>query len=235
MNKFIYILIILPVILASCESRPEAFFFVDKDEAFVGEDIYFTNDSYNAVEYEWDFGDGTYSDAVDASHSYNASGEFEVELTAWNRNGHSDKAYQIITVVSPTILEIEVLEWVDEYPVPNANVRLYPTLADWDDETNMQSEGFTGMNGKVVFFHLGSYVYYVDVWETNHNNFDLRGFDNDYYLRVPQLVPNEVNTFIAYVDYVGAKGGDERDRSMVIRKIERKPKDVVLSGVKEKL
>ncbi|HUS86628.1 MAG TPA: PKD domain-containing protein [Bacteroidales bacterium] len=235
MRKYIYMLVILPVILASCESNPEASFFTDKVEAFVGEDIYFTNDSYNAVDYEWDFGDGTYSDAVDAVHSYNVSGTFEVALTVWNRNGRSDEAYQTISVISPTILEIEVLEWNEEYPVPNANVRLYPTLEDWDAETNMQSEGFTGMNGKVVFFHLGSYVYYVDVWETNHNNFDLRGYDNDYYIRIPQLVPNEVNTFIAYVDYVEGKGVDQRNRSMVIRKIERKPKDVVLSGVRDKL
>ncbi len=224
MRKIFYILFLFPVILSSCEIYPDAFFFTDKVQAYIGEEIYFTNETYNAVEYEWDFGDGYISNAVHPVHSYSASGTYEVVLTAYSRTGAIDRAYQTITIVSPTILEIEVLEWNDEYPVPGANVRLYPTLDDWDNETNMEAEGNTNANGKVIFYHLGPYVYYVDVWEENHNNFDLRGYMNDAYIRINQLVPNEVNTYIAYVDYVGSKSGTERDRSVVIKKLERKPK-----------
>jgi len=201
-----------------------AFFFTDKVQAYIDEDIYFTNESYNAIDYEWDFGDGYISNTVHPVHRYSASGTYEVTLTAYSRTGAIDRAYQTITIISPTILEIEVLEWNDEYPVPGANVRLYPTLDDWDNETNLQAEGNTNSNGKVIFYHLGPYVYYVDVWEENHNNFALRGYMNDAYIRINQLVPNEVNTYIAYVDYVGSKGGNERDRSLVIKKLERKPK-----------
>lgn len=104
-----------------------------------------------------------------------------------------------------------------------ANVRLYPTLTDWDNETNMVIEGNTNSNGKVVFYGLGEFVYFADVWEQDHNNFDLRGYENDAYLRTQQLVRNEINYFIAWVDYVGGKKGlsGERDRSMVIKKLER--------------
>ncbi len=224
MRKIFYILFLFTVILSSCEIYPDAFFFTDKVQAYIGEDIYFTNETYNAIEYEWDFGDGYISNAVHPVHSYSASGTYEVILTAYSRTGAIDRAYQTITIVSPTILEIEVLEWNDEYSVPGANVRLYLTLNDWDNETNVEAEGNTNSNGKVVFYHLGPYVYYVDVWEENHNNFALRGYMNDAYIRINQLVPNEVNTYIAYVDYVGAKGGTERDRSVVIKKLERKPK-----------
>ncbi|MBS0011737.1 MAG: PKD domain-containing protein [Bacteroidales bacterium] len=224
MRKIFYILLIFPVILSSCEIIPEAFFTVDKVQAFIGEEIYFTNNSYNSVDYEWDFGDGYESSAVHPVHSYSASGTYQVTLTAYSKTGRSDEAFQTITVVSPTILQVEVLEWEDEYPVPNANVRLYPTLNDWDNETNMVAEGNTNVNGKVIFYNLGPYVYYVDIWEEYHNNWDLRGYMNDAYLRINQLIPNEVNTFIAYVDYVGIKGGTERDRGMLVRKIERKPK-----------
>jgi hypothetical protein len=87
----------------------------------------------------------------------------------------------------------------------------------------MEVEGNTNSNGKVQFFDLGPWVYYVDVWEQNHNNWDLRGYMNDQYIRIPQIVENEVNTYIAWVDYLPSKNGD-RDRTMVIRKIERKPK-----------
>jgi len=54
----------------------------------------------------------------------------KVTLAAYSKTGAYDIAYQTITVTSPTILQIEVMEWIDEYPVPGANVRLYPTLAD---------------------------------------------------------------------------------------------------------
>ncbi|MBN1387385.1 MAG: PKD domain-containing protein [Bacteroidales bacterium] len=225
MRKIFYILFLLPVILSSCEIYPDAFFFTDRVQAYIGEDVYFTNESYNAIDFEWDFGDGYISNAVNPVHSYSASGTYEVILTAYSRTGSIDRAYQTITVVSNTILEIEVLEWYDEYPVPGANVRLYPTLNDWDNETNMVAEGNTNSNGKVIFYDLGPYVYYVDVWEEHHNNFDLRGYMNDAYIRINQLIPNEVNTYIAYVDYVDKKGGTERDRSLVIKKLERKPKN----------
>ena len=225
MKRFYYILILLPLIFTAREVRPDAFFFVDKVEVYIGEEVYFTNDSYNATEYEWDFGDGTYSNAVNPIHAYAASGSYQVKLTAYSRTGEIDEAYATISVLTPTMLEIEVLEWVDEYPVPGANVRLYPTLNDWDNETNMIVEGNTNNNGKVVFTGLGQFVYYVDVWEQNHNNFDLRGYMNDEYLRTQQLVANEINYFIAWVDYVpSAKGDTDRDRTMVIRKLERKPK-----------
>ena len=224
MKNIYCILFIIPIILSSCEITPDAFFTVDKVDAYIGEEIYFTNDSYNSVHYEWDFGDGTGSATVHPIHSYSASGIYEVTLAAYSKTGAYDIACQTITVTSPTILQIEVMEWIDEYPVPGANVRLYPTLADWDAEDHMVDEGYTNSNGKVIFNYLGPYVYYVDVWEENHNNWDLRGYMNDIYIRTDQLVPNEINTFIAWVDYVGTKGGTERDRSFVVKKLERKPK-----------
>lgn len=224
MKKLFYIVFIFPVILSSCEISPDAFFYADKVEAYVGEDIYFTNDSYNAVDFEWDFGDGYISTAFNPVHSYSATGTYEVMLTAYSKTGAIDQAFQTITVISPTILEVEVLEWEEGYAVAGANVRLYPTLGDWDDETNMVAEGNTNSNGKVIFYDLAPYVYYVDVWEENHNNFDLRGYQNNDYIRINQLVPNQVNTYIAWVDYVENKAGTGRDRSMVVRKPERKPK-----------
>lgn len=224
MRKILYISFIFSVILSSCEIYPDAFFTVDKVQAYIGEEIFFTNDSYNSVEYEWDFGDGYISSAVNPVHSYFASGTYEVMLTAYSKTGASDKAYQTITVTSPTILQIEVLEWNDSYPVEGANVRLYPSLTAWDREEDMVAEGNTNSNGKVIFYGLGPYVYYVDVWEEFHNNWDLRGYMDDIYIRTDQLVANEINTFIAWVDYTGGKGMAERDRSLVIRKLERKPK-----------
>jgi hypothetical protein len=210
----------------SCELQPNAFFFTDKIDVIVGEEVAFTNNSYNAFRFEWDFGDGNRSTAVNPVYSYSSTGTFQVMLAAITRKGNADYAYQTINVKYPTTLEIEVLEWDQEYPVEGASVILYPTLDDWDNETNMLVEGFTDQNGKVIFTGLGSYVYFVDVWEMNHNNYTLKTEDVNF-IRIPQLVPNHINRFVAWVDYVGGKGGssETRDRTMVIKKLERMPSD----------
>lgn len=226
MKKLYLLFLVLPLIITSCEITPNAFFYSNKVDANVGEKIFFTNDSYNATGYEWDFGDGSYSTAVNPVHTYNSSGSFQVVLTAFAKRGNTNKAYQTINILMPTTLEVEVLEYYGELPVRNASVILYPTLRDWDAETNMISEAFTNSNGKVVFTNVGEYVYYIDVWEASHNNYTLRDEDVAF-IRTQQLVLNKVNRFVAWVDYVsGTKSTTgTRDRTMVIRKLERKLSD----------
>jgi hypothetical protein len=229
MKNIFYLFVILPLILISCKSTPEAHFFIDRDQPEVGQDIHFTNDSHNAKRFEWDFGDGYISNDENPTHYYNASGSYEVELTAISKSGLSDKAYLTIDVMIPTLLEIEVVEWYQEYDVPGASVRLYPTLPDWQDETNLEAEGFTDDNGFVVFSHLGPFVYYVDVWEQNHDNWTLASEDVGF-IRTPEIMPHRINRFIAWVDVADhGKGSGVRDRSLVIKKLERVPADKIKS------
>jgi hypothetical protein len=216
MKKTLLLTAAAAIILSSCEIQPEAFFYADRLTAEIGEDVFFTNQSYNTSGVNWDFGDGTCSDAFNTVHSWNASGLFTVILTAYSSTGSFDRAYLDIEIVSPTMLEIEVLEWYDEYPVQGASVILYPTLTDWDNETNALVEGFTNASGKVVFTDLGPYVYFVDVWHENHNNYTLRDEDVAF-IRTPQLVSNSLNRFTAWVDYTGSKGiSVSRDRNQLL-------------------
>ncbi|MHC1733740.1 MAG: PKD domain-containing protein [Bacteroidales bacterium] len=213
------------IMLSSCELQPEAYFFSDKIRAEIGEEVVFFNGSRDATDFEWDFGDGTFSNAYEPIHSYNASGVFTVVLSAYSRNGNVDRSYLDIEVLSPTMLEIEVLEWYDEYPVAGASVILYPTLTDWDNETNAIIEGFTNASGKVVFTNLQPRVYYVDVWQVNHNNYTLRNEENGVqWIRTDQLLKNELNQFIAWVDYTGTKSAAKRDRSQLLPLKERSAK-----------
>jgi PKD repeat protein len=224
-KRIFYLFLALPFILLSCESNPEAHFRVDRAAPEVGQDVHFTNDSHNAKRFEWDFGDGYGSSEENPVHYFDASGTFEVVLTVYSKSGLSDEAYMTINVKIPTLLEIEVVEWYDEYSVEGASVRLYPTLPDWEAETNVQSEGFTDEDGFVVFSHLGPYVYYVDVWEQNHDNYTLASEDVGF-IRTPEIMPNKINRFIAWVDYVvHTKGDGTRDRKPVIKKLERKAGD----------
>jgi hypothetical protein len=222
MKRIIYLAFVLPLFLFSCESIPEAHFYTDTVTPDVGHEVFFTNDSHNATGFEWDFGDGFISNDENPVHIYTGTGTFEVVLTVTSKSGLSDNTTLTLDVMIPTLLEIEVLEYYNEYPVENASVRLYPTIIDWEDETNIESEGFTDVNGKAVFSGLDPYVYYVDVWEQNHDNYALK-IEDIGFVRTPEILPHQINRFIAYVDTVDhGKGEGRSGRSFTIKKLERK-------------
>lgn len=225
MKKIVYISLILPLILLSCEEAPMAFFTVDPGDPVVGEDVWFINSSENATSFEWDFGDGYISNEANPIHRFTSNATYTVILKARSDNGLISEASVTLDVKIPTLLEIEVLEYYEEYPVGGASVRLYPSLNDWDGETNLVNEGFTDGDGIVVFSDLDYIVYYTDVWEEYHDNYALRDEDVGF-IRTPEIIPNKINRFIAYVDYVDhGKGVARHDRTMVIKKLERRASD----------
>ncbi len=232
MKKLVYLLLVfLPILLNSCELDPEAYFSATPGDPVVGEVVYFNNQSDNAVRFSWDFGDGYVSDEPDPAHSFNVSGSYEVKLKVWSENGYTDEAYMTIEVKIPTLLEIEVLEYSERYPVAGADVRLYPTLPDWEDETNLEAEGLTDNDGYIVFSGLGPFVWYADIWEENHDNYTLKQ-DDIAFIRIPEVIPNRINRFVALVDYVDhGKGEGRSERKAVIRKLERKYSPGMIDGI----
>ena len=226
MKKLFLLLLAVPFFFTGCRIEPYASFHTSRVVVEVGEPVYFTNTSNNAVYFDWEFGDGNYSDAYDPVHTFTATGTFTVTLTAFSRDDIMDRAFQEITVLFPTTLEIEVLEYWDEYPVEDASVILYPSYDDWLDETNFVSEAFTNQNGKAIFMNLTSDIFYVDVWQNisgvpgHYDNYTLADEDIEF-IRVPRLFPNEINHFIAYVDFYDDKKST-RSKSGIIRKLERR-------------
>jgi PKD repeat protein len=227
MKKIIYLSLVLPLILFSCESIPEAHFFSDVVEPEVGQEVFFTNDSHNATEFEWDFGDGYISSVENPSHVFTGTGTYDVVLTVYSNKGLSDKATITINVVIPTLLEIEVLEYNYEEPVSDISVWLFSSLSDWQThEDNVEAEGITDGDGFVVFSHLGPYVYYVDVLSDFYDNYQIYEDLGVDWIRTDEIVPHKINRFTAWVDYYGTtKGTSSGQKSMIIRRIERKAAD----------
>lgn len=85
---------------------------VDTDEYILG-DVEFVNNSINAEDYLWDFGDGTTSEEFSPLHEYDVNGPISVCLYSYNYNGGectcSDKSNQIIDI-----------ERINTFFVPNA-------------------------------------------------------------------------------------------------------------------
>lgn len=64
--------------------------------------VAFTNTTFNANSYLWNFGDGTTSTDLHPFHTYTSSGNYMVQLIAFNGTG-SDTTYQSIAIQNPVI------------------------------------------------------------------------------------------------------------------------------------
>jgi hypothetical protein len=226
MKNIICILSIIVLLLAvSCEYDPHAGFYVSSNPVDVYETVYFTNTSSNAESFYWDFGDGSFSTLPNPSHFYEQPGSYLVRLKIMNGSHEIDEATMYIDVIS-TSLEIEVLEYIERYPVPEASIMLYTTLNDWNLQTNPLFDGMewiTDAYGMVLIHGLRPLVYYVDIWHPSHNNY-LLGSEDINNVRTDPLVRGEINAYTFYVDYVGSinrKDGKEITSYKIV-KIERK-------------
>lgn len=96
-------------LLDSILVHPEvvADFEIDKDEkSFLDATFYFTNQSINATNYFWTFGDGYYSTASNPEHTYDAFGEFLVQLISTSAQGCRDTIIKPIKVLADHIVYV---------------------------------------------------------------------------------------------------------------------------------
>ena len=220
MKRIIPIAALIVVIFASCEYEPYSDFSVDYDQVVPGEVVSFTNYSSTANHFEWDFGDGTYSNASNPSHYYSHEGVYTVKLSAFNG---SNVDYSFLTIeVYSTTLEIEVREYYSDELIPWVNVVIYPTEYDY---TYFEAEVFRGRtdySGTVTIKDMYTQSYYIDVYNDLYNNFTL-AFEDMNFIHTLPLEHATHNVFIAYVDYdpVGFKSTENDVRIREVKKLEK--------------
>lgn len=81
--------------------QPVANFEVSNSTAEIGDQIIFTNNSQNADNYEWDFGDGNISIEKNPTHSYSEAGNFSIILSA-SGDGGIDTSISNIIIKTPS-------------------------------------------------------------------------------------------------------------------------------------
>ena len=204
MKRLLNILPILALLIASCNREPYADGDIQPNPAYVGENVTFRDFSSNTDYVEWDFDDGYTSSNFIATHYYVDPGFYDVKLRAFGTKGGVNTASFSVEVWGAE-LKIIVQLWTpanepEGYYVQGASVILYPTLDDWINETNPVGELFTNQYGEVTFANLSYQHYYVDVWEANHDNYQLAAEDVGF-IETDPLKGAYYQIFIAYVDY----------------------------------
>jgi len=86
------------------EVPPQVSFGATPTHGFAPLFVSFTNSSTGAQSYQWDFGDGTNSTAVNPSHTFPNAGTYSVTLTASNTAGSGGLTQTNLVVVHPTEL-----------------------------------------------------------------------------------------------------------------------------------
>jgi len=220
MKRILTILPILSLIVMGCKREPIANADISVNPAYVGEYVTFQSYSTNTDYVEWDMGDGfTYSDFV-VDHYYVDPGFYDVQLRAFGTKGGVSVATYPMEVIGAE-LTVVVKLWTEDnsgYVLPDARVRLYPTLTDWEQETNLVVEGYTNSVGEVTFDGLSYQRYYIDVWEAFHDNYTLAGEDIGW-IETEMLEGIYLWTFEALVDYYpGGKKSASTERKVGTQK-----------------
>jgi gliding motility-associated-like protein len=88
-------------------------FLADREEICTGETVQFTvadpdcsGVPSNIESFEWDFGDGTYSSAVNTEHTFNTSGTYQVKLKVTDHEGCQDSTFATVTVHDHPVVDL---------------------------------------------------------------------------------------------------------------------------------
>jgi len=221
MKRILTILPILSLIVMGCKREPFADASISVNPAYVGEYVTFTNYSTNSDWVEWDMGDGfTYDDNV-VEHYFVDPDFYDVQLKAFGTKGGVDVAVFPVEVIGAELTVVVKIwnETLDGPVLPDAWVKLYPTLTDWEQETNLVVEGYTNSIGEVTFDNLSYQRYYIDVIKDPfYDNYTLASEDVGW-IETEMLEGLYLWTFEAMVDYypAGKKStgsGDRAERSL---------------------
>ena len=204
MKRILTILPILSLIVMGCKREPFADASISQLQPYVGEYVTFKSYSTNTDYVEWDMDDGYTYDQPVIDHYFVDPGWYDVQLKAFGVKGGVDVAIFPVEVIGAqltVVVKIITQEGVlTNILLPNARVRLYPTLTAWEQETPLEVEGYTNSVGEVTFDNLSYQRYYIDVEKGyDFDNYTLAAEDVGW-IETDMLEGIYLWTFEAYVD-----------------------------------
>jgi gliding motility-associated-like protein len=139
----------------------------------------FTNLSIGAVRYQWDFGDGAISTDVNPVHQYNATGNYNAVLIAFNQYNCTDTfSLRVITSVDPLLdvpnaftpgkFGVNSIVKVRGFGIAKMDWKIYNRWGQMVFQSQNYNEGWDGsFKGKLQ--PIDVYTYTLDVEFTDGN------------------------------------------------------------------
>lgn len=129
---------------------PEASFEINQNDQFSeGEKVLFTNHSAGAVQFLWNFGDGTFSTLSDPSYKYKQPGRYDVTLVAYSEKGCADS----LTVNDVFTDKGSFIRFPNAF-MPNPGG---PTGGYYNQQTDMDNQVFHPVASGIAAYNLKIY------------------------------------------------------------------------------
>jgi len=107
-------------------------------------EVSFTNNSENASEYQWEFGDGNTSSEEAPTHTYTEYGSYDVTLTATNEDGVTDSETKTISVTEPMPeMDGNFSDWSE-----------VEAFYDYPDNSGTLKQAKITADGNFIYFYL---------------------------------------------------------------------------------
>jgi len=105
--KKLFTIVLISSLFVACNKAPELSFNMNRTTAHVGEVVSFENTTEKGKNFVWDFGDGSQSEAFDATHVYTQPGTYIVSLSASSRYQNKfETESKIITITGSDNFEV---------------------------------------------------------------------------------------------------------------------------------
>ncbi len=158
---------------------PTADFSADITQSETPATVSFTNLTTNAINYQWDFGDGTYSIEENPSHYYSENGTYTVKLRATGTGESNEKEYTDYIVIGPK--SPTNVTSIDD----NVNITLYLNDADGylyiKCDQKIKNVAIFDMQGRLI----GEFI-------PTNNTVNLSSLNNGIYLAVIDNASNKI-------------------------------------------
>jgi len=147
-------------------------FNLNKDTVYLSEggEINIFNNSQNAQNYEWDFGDGGSCFDVNPTYTYSTLGDFDITLSANNSNCFSEKIKQITVLQSPNLSTS--IKNIDSEKLQLAN------LGNGNYQIMLDEKS----KNKILVYDISGKIIYESVINTIDVNISLTNFSSGIYI-----------------------------------------------------
>ncbi|MBM3185170.1 MAG: gliding motility-associated C-terminal domain-containing protein, partial [Bacteroidetes bacterium] len=155
----------------------------------------FTNTSMNATSYEWSFGDNTFTDFINTTHTYDEYGVYTVMLVAYAQDGCSDTAYQVITVKDVVIV------YVPNTFTPNEdgmNDLFIPQLTAGYDRSRGYEFNIYNRWGEIIF----KSTQVLEGWDGTYNGVSVQNGTYIWTIRFKDYMSNKIYVYQGHVNVV---------------------------------
>lgn len=145
----------------------------------------YNNTSMNAVRYSWYFGDGDTSNLTNPVHQFNANGDFNTCLVAYNQYGCADTSCQVVAaIVSPLVAipnaftpngdGVNDKVYVRGYAIDKMLFRIYNRWGQLVYESTDRNQGWDGKY-KGVLQPMDAYIYTLEIEYTDGSKATKKG------------------------------------------------------------